>query len=139
MCDNIFINDKEVKIQADTTKIIEVWKQHHVELLNVTNPWKDLKECEKTCGPIPNVTLEEDGTQLKKKTGNASGPDQIPIELWKLLSYRQWTPYVLKESLNHGEWVKYHHCTRVKVLSWNVGIIEESSWWHTPWSCGSES
>ena len=38
ICDNIFINDKEGQIQTDTTKIIEVWKEHHVELLNVTNP-----------------------------------------------------------------------------------------------------
>ena len=38
ICGNIFINAKEGKIQTDTTKVIEVWKEHHVELLNVTNP-----------------------------------------------------------------------------------------------------
>ena len=27
ICDNIFINDKEGKIQTDTTKIIAVWKE----------------------------------------------------------------------------------------------------------------
>ena len=49
------------------------------------NPIKDSEECGKTCGPIPNITLEEVGTQLKKmKTGTACGPDQIPIEVWKL-------------------------------------------------------
>ena len=86
ICDNIFINEKKKKIQTDTTKIIEVGKEHYVELLNVMNPRKYLEECEKTCGPIPNITLEEDGTQLKKmKTGQACGPDQIPIEVWKLL------------------------------------------------------
>ena len=86
ICDNIFINDKERKIQTDTTKITDVRKEHYVELLNVTNPRKDLEECEKTCGPIPNITLEEVGTQLKKmKTGKACGLDQIPIEVWKLL------------------------------------------------------
>ncbi len=37
ICDNIFINDKEGKMQADTKNIIEVWKEHYVELLNVTN------------------------------------------------------------------------------------------------------
>ena len=86
ICDNTFINDKHGKIQTDTTNIIEIWKEHHAELLNVTNPIKDLEECEKTCGTIPNVTLEEVGTQLNKmKTGKACGPDQIPIEVWKLL------------------------------------------------------
>ena len=86
ICDNIFINDKEGKMQADTKNIIEVWKEHYVELLNVTNRRKDLNECEKTCDPIPNITLEEVGTQLKKmKTGKACGLDQIPIEVWKLL------------------------------------------------------
>ena len=50
------------------------------------NPIKDLEECEKTCGHIPNITLEEVGTQLKKmKTGKAGGPDQIPIEVWKFV------------------------------------------------------
>ena len=83
--DNIFINDKG-QIQTDTTKIIEVWREHYVELLNVTNPRKYLEECENTCGPTPNITLEEVGTQFKKmKTGKACGPDQIPIEVWKLL------------------------------------------------------
>ncbi len=78
----VFVNDKEGKIQTDTTKIIEVWKEHYAELLNVTNPRKDLEEC----GPITNITLEEVGTQLQEmKTGNAYGPDQIPIEVWKLL------------------------------------------------------
>ena len=57
ICENIFINDKEGKIQTDTTKIMEVRKEHYVELLNVSNPRKDLEESEKTCGPIPNITL----------------------------------------------------------------------------------
>ena len=54
--------------------------------MNVTNPRKNLEECEKNCGPMPNITLEEVGTQLNKmKTGKACDPDQIPIEVWKLL------------------------------------------------------
>ena len=61
-------------------------KEHYVELLNETNPRKYLEECEKTCSPIPNITLEEVGTQLKKmKTGKACGLDQIRIEVWMLL------------------------------------------------------
>ena len=35
---------------------------------NVTSPRKELEECEQTYGPIPNITLEEGGTQLKKMT-----------------------------------------------------------------------
>ncbi len=59
---------------------------NYVELVNVTNPRKDLEECEKTCGLIPNIMLDEVGTQLKKrKTGKACGPDEIPIEVEKLL------------------------------------------------------
>ena len=109
---------KEVNIQTDTTKIIDVWKEHYVELLNVTNPRKDLEECEKTCGPIPNIRLDEVGTQLKKmKTGKPCRPDQIPIEVWKLFGdegvyYLLQTMNVVvlsKECLNHGERVKYRH------------------------------
>ena len=45
-----------------------------------------MEECEETCGPISNITLEEVRTQLKRmKTGKACGPDQIPIEVWTLL------------------------------------------------------
>ena len=133
-CDNIFINDKEGKIQIDTTKIIGVWKEHYVELLNVANPIKDLEECEKTCSPIPNITLEEVGTQLKKmKTGKACGPDQIPLEVWKLLCdegvdyFLQTMNAVLVEGMSQScRRVKYLHSTRGKVLCWNVGIVEES-------------
>ena len=59
-----------------TQQGIEVWQSHYVELLNVTNPRTGLEECEKTCCPLPNIALEEVGTQLKKvKTGKVCGPD----------------------------------------------------------------
>ena len=86
ICDNIFINDKEGKIQTDTPKITDRWQEYFTELLNETNPRKELEECEETYGPISNITLEEVRTQLKRmKTGKACGPDQIPIEVWTLL------------------------------------------------------
>ena len=73
---------------------------------------KDLEKCAaKTCGSIPNITLDEVGTQLKKmKTRNVCGPDQIPMEVWKLYvdecSYyilQTTNAELLKECLNHGE------------------------------------
>ena len=53
ICHNIFINDKEGNIQTDTTKIIDVWKEHYVELLNVTNPRKDLRNVRRHVVPYP--------------------------------------------------------------------------------------
>ena len=79
--------------------------------------------------------MEEGGTQLKRmKTGKACGPDQIPIDVWKLLGDEgvdyllQTMNAVLAERMSQS-WrrVKSRHCTRGKVLCWNVGIIEESS------------
>ncbi len=37
ICDNIFINGKEGKIQTDERNIKDVWQEHYVQLLNVTN------------------------------------------------------------------------------------------------------
>ena len=34
ICDNIFINDKEGKIQTDTPKITGRWQEYFTELLN---------------------------------------------------------------------------------------------------------
>ena len=87
ICDNIFINDKEGKIQTDTTKIIELWKEHYVELLNVTNPRKDLEECEKTYPTSRWKKVEHNSRRLDENWKSLwSGSDAD----WSLEVVRWW-------------------------------------------------
>ena len=56
------------------------------ELFNVTNAMKEPDKCDETEGPMPRITEEEIRKQLDKlKNRKANGPDNLPIELWKLV------------------------------------------------------
>ena len=80
ICDNIFKNDNEGKMQADTKNIIEVWKEHYVELLNVTNRrmwlewmWEDLwPHTQHHVGRGWNTTQEDENW---KSLWSGSDPD----------------------------------------------------------------
>ena len=66
---------------------------------------KDLEELEKTEGPVPEVTFEEVKKQ-SDKMGNkkATGPDELPIEVIKLMkqSGLEWMTAMLKEVQKKG-------------------------------------
>ena len=55
-------------------------------VIYVTNARKEPDKCDETEGPIPRITEEEIRKQLDKvKNRKANGPDNLPIELWKLV------------------------------------------------------
>ena len=84
--DSIYINDADGNILADHEKIKDRWQEYFEELFNVTNARKETDKCEETEGPIPRITEEEIRKQLDKlKNRKANGPDNLPIELWKLV------------------------------------------------------
>ena len=59
----------------------------NISMSNVTNARKELDKCDETEGPIPRITDEEIRKQLDKlkKNRKVNGPDNLPIELWKLV------------------------------------------------------
>ena len=84
--DSIYINDADGNILTDHEKIQDRWQEYFDELFNVTNARKELDKCDETEGPIPRITEEEIRKQLDKlKSRKANGPDNLPIELWKLV------------------------------------------------------
>ena len=84
--DGIYINDADGNILTDHEKIKDRWQEYFDELFNVTNIRKELDKCDETEGPIPRITEEEIIKQLDKlKNRRANGPDNLPIELWKLV------------------------------------------------------
>ena len=84
--DNIYISDADWNILTDHAKIKDRWQEYFEEVFNVTNARKEPDKCEETEGPIPRITAEEIRKQLDKlKNRNANGPDNLPIELWKLV------------------------------------------------------
>ena len=83
--DNIYISDADGNILTDHEKIKDRWQEYFEELFNVTNARKEPDKCDETEGPIPRITAEEIRKQLEKlKKRKANGPDNLPIELWKL-------------------------------------------------------
>ena len=84
--DSIYINDADGNILTDHEKIQDRWQEYFDELFNLTNARKELDKCDETEGPIPRITEEEIRKQLDKlKSRKANGPDNLPIELWKLV------------------------------------------------------
>ena len=84
--DNIYISDADGNILTDHAKIKDRWQEYFEELFNVTSARKEPDKCDETEGPIPRITAEEIRKQLEKlKKRKANGPDNLPIQLWKLV------------------------------------------------------
>ena len=87
--DSIYISYADMNIGpllSDHEKIKERWQEYFDELFNVTNARKEPAKYDETEGPIPRITEEEIRKQLDKlKNRKANGPDNLPIELWKLV------------------------------------------------------
>ena len=81
-----FIKDKDDKILSMDEDIKNRWKGYFGTLLNTRNHRKQLTVIQPTQGPIENITKTEVKTQLDKMTANkARGPDDLPVEVIKLL------------------------------------------------------
>ena len=71
---------------TDRGEIKDRWQEYVEELFNVTNTRKEPEKCDLTEGPIPRITAEEIRKQLDKlKNRKANWPDNLPIELWKVV------------------------------------------------------
>ena len=81
------------------------WCGYYSGLLNETNPKEQLQNVPETAGEVPPITVEEIRNQLTKMKGNkASGPDLIPIEVWKKMGEQgvEFLEKVLNEAIASG-------------------------------------
>ena len=71
-----------VKVSVDDRK--KIWKKYMENLMNVENEWSDNIDPSKVEGTVRRIEVEEVWCAMTRmKTGKASGPSSVAIELFK--------------------------------------------------------
>uniref|UniRef100_W5MVV3 Reverse transcriptase domain-containing protein n=1 Tax=Lepisosteus oculatus TaxID=7918 RepID=W5MVV3_LEPOC len=66
--------------------ILQRWTDYFEKICNKEFPHLPLPAADAISGPVPTTTIAEVTTAINKlKSGKASGPDDIPAQVWKLL------------------------------------------------------
>jgi exonuclease III len=110
----VFVKDQQEKVLTEDGDIKNRWQQYFDGLLNTKNNKEELENAEKTEGPIREVTLEEVKRQLDKMANNkATGPDELPIEVIKLMKETglEWITSMLAEVQKRGIPEVWKHST----------------------------
>nr|XP_027218789.1 uncharacterized protein LOC113811277 [Penaeus vannamei] len=80
------IKDGEGMVLNEEEKIRDRWKSDFESLLNEENPRADFDEAAPKFGVTCDINRQEVKEALRKmKNGKATGPDNIPAEVWKCL------------------------------------------------------
>lgn len=107
-----FVKDEDGKIFGEDDAIKERWRGYFKTLLNTQNCRDTLPTASPIQGPIEDITEEEVRVQLDKMASNkARGPDDIPIEVVKMMKDAgvSWMTSCLREIMRNGiphEWRK---------------------------------
>ena len=84
-----FVKDIDGKILCEDEQIKKRWESYFNGLLNNENSREELPTQLPVQGPIPRINEEEVNIQIgKMKPNKATGPDQLPIDIIKLLKER---------------------------------------------------
>ena len=94
------IKDEEEGVLVEDLKILERWREYYQKLMNEENPREGRNEQQAEVeGDITEITSAEIEMALRNmKNGKATGPDNLPVEVWKSLG-RTGVNF-LKEALN---------------------------------------
>ena len=98
------MNDSRGNTLTEDGDIRNRWSGYYSGLLNETNPKEQLQNVPETA-EVPPITVEEIINQLTKMKGNkATGPDLIPIEVWKKMGEQGivFLEKVLNEAITSG-------------------------------------
>ena len=81
------IKDEEDKVLVDDIKIMERWKEYYQKLMNEDNPRQGRNEQQAVVeDDVTEITSAEIEMALRNmKNVNATGPDNLPVEVWKSL------------------------------------------------------
>nr|XP_026496200.1 uncharacterized protein LOC113400766 [Vanessa tameamea] len=81
------MKDEAGKVLCRDEEIKERWKIYFENLMNEENDWNDIhQEAQVNKGLVREINMDEIMTAVKSmKNGKALGPDDIPVEVWKLL------------------------------------------------------
>jgi hypothetical protein len=101
----VFVKDSQDRVLTEDDDIKSRWRQYFEQLLNTKNSKKELQNIEKVEGPIQEVTSAEIKEQLEKMANNkATGPDELPIEVIKLMKQTgvEWITSMFVEAQSKG-------------------------------------
>lgn len=101
-----FVKDKEGKIMCEYVKIKEGGGEYFNTLLNTKNNRNELPQTDPVQGPIENIKDAEVILQREKMAANkAQGPDELPIELVKIMKGTgiKWMTSCLREFGKSGK------------------------------------
>jgi exonuclease III len=107
-----FVRNEDGKILSNEEDVKRRWRNYFDNLLNTENPRDELAEAEQIQGPIEEISTSEVEHQLERmKNNKATGPDELPIDLVKLLKDNgiTWITECLKKIVKDGlpqEWRK---------------------------------
>jgi hypothetical protein len=80
------IKDENGQLLHKPKDILRRWKDYFEKICNEEFPHPPIPAANTTAGPVPAITIEEVTTAISSmKSGKATGPDDIPVEVWKLL------------------------------------------------------
>ncbi|CAH0714613.1 unnamed protein product, partial [Brenthis ino] len=81
-----YIKDLQGNLLTSDSDINDRWREYYAKLLNETHPCEPIMELPTVKGPWPVITPEEVKLALSQMANNkATGPDDLPAELWKKL------------------------------------------------------
>ena len=94
------IKDEEERVLVDDLKILERWREYYQKLMNEENPREERNEQQAEVeDDVTEITSVEIEMGLRSmKNGKATGPDNLPVEVWTSLG-RTGVNF-LKEALN---------------------------------------
>ena len=94
------IKDEEERVLVEDLKILERWREYYQKLLNEHNPREGRNgQQAEVEGDITEITSAEIELALRNmKNGKSTGPDNLPVEVWK--SLRRTGANFLKEALH---------------------------------------
>ena len=95
------IKDEEGRVLVEDLEILKRWRKYYQKLINEENPREGRNEQQAEVeGDITEITSAEIEMALRNmKNGKATGPDNLPVEVWKSL-IRTGVNLFLKEALN---------------------------------------
>ena len=83
------IKDTQGTLLQDPTAVLSRWKEHYARTCNEENPHPPIPISATVPGPVPRITAHEVMKAIRKmKNEKATGPDDIPVDVWKLLGQR---------------------------------------------------
>ena len=86
ICKPRYIKDKQGKILTNDKDIGERWREYYRQLLNENFPFSNFSPEPAIAGPVQSITeIEVEDALNHMAKGKATGPDEIPVEIWKRL------------------------------------------------------